>query len=120
VERAAEAEGSEVKRLEFQKDFVPDILSGKKQFTSRLKTNLGEGDIVAAVTAQNGKPGFLTPAADRFATLKILSVESKFWKDFTDDDADDCNVQKAWYTNRYGIRLTDMTRIHKIQFEVQK
>lgn len=109
-----------MKRLEFQKDFAPDILNGTKQFTSRLKTNLLEGDIVAAVTAQNGKPGFLTPAADRFTTLKILSVESKLWKDFTDDDAADCNVQKDWYTKRYGMRLTDMTRIHKIQFEVQK
>lgn len=109
-----------MQRLEFQKDFVPDILRDEKQFTSRLKTNLVEGDIVAAVTAQNGKPGFLTPAADRFATLKIVSVESKFWKDFTDDDAADCNVHKSWYTDRYGMRLTDMTRIHKIQFEVQR
>jgi hypothetical protein len=106
-----------MKRLTFKPEFVPLILEGKKRFTSRWTSQrLVEGDIVAAV-ARNGKtPAFLVPAKDGFARLKITSVESKFWKDFTEQDANDCTVTRDWYMDERTPAEFD--RIHKYGWEL--
>jgi hypothetical protein len=109
-----------VKRLTFKPEFVPDILAEKKRHTSRWRDQkLKVGDRAAAVTGQNGKPAFLVPARDGFATLEITSVEGIFWKDFTEEDAADCGVTRDWYLKekpdaspddliyKYGWKLLD-------------
>ena len=106
-----------MKRLPFKDEFVPDIKSRKKRHTSRWECKWVAGETVAAVTAQKGKPAFLTPAKDRFATLKITSVESMFWKDFTEDHAKLCGVTRAWYLKSRPC-AQDLDRISLIGFEL--
>ena len=65
-----------MKRLTFDPKFAPLILDGTKTMTHRWKNpqKIKEGDIVAAVTAKDGKPGFLIPASEAFAVLKIVAA----------------------------------------------
>lgn len=64
-----------MKRLTFKPEHVEGILAGSKTWTNRWKwQGLVIGDVVAAVTAKDGKPAFLTKADDRFATLRITEV----------------------------------------------
>lgn len=107
-----------MKRLPFKTEFVDKAKSGEKRFTSRWKLpNLKVGEIVSATTRMGKTPAFLVKAEDGFATLRITSIESKFWFEFTEDDAKDCGVTRDWYLKEKP-NAHDMDRIHKIGFEV--
>lgn len=106
-----------MKRLTFKPEHVEPIKNGTKRFTSRWRDpKLKVGDVVAAVTGQNGKPAFLTPANDAFATLRITSVEKLFWKDFTEDDARRCGVTRGWYLKEKPFP-DPLGLIHMVGFE---
>lgn len=107
-----------MKRLTFKAEFVPFVLDGSKRFTSRWKSQkLVVGDVVSAVTSQNGRPAFLVPAKDGFARLRITSVEAKFWKDFTDDDAADCCASRDWYLRERPL-AQGFDRMYKYGWEI--
>lgn len=109
-----------MKRLTFKPEFVPDILAEMKCFTSRWRPQkLKVGDVVAAVTAQDGKPAFLVPARDGFATLEITSVREMFWKDFTEEDAADCGVTRDWYL-RENPTASEFSRIYKYGWQLME
>lgn len=87
-----------MKRLTFKPEHVDPIKDGTKKQTCRWRDQkINAGEIVAAVSAKDGKPAFLTPASERFALLLVTHVESKPWRDFTDEDAAKSGVDRAWY-----------------------
>jgi hypothetical protein len=87
-----------VKRLTFKREFVEDVHSGKKRFTSRWQgLGLHAGDVVAAVCRNGNRPAFLVPASEAFAILRIESAELIPWGEFTEDHAAKCGVTRDWY-----------------------
>jgi hypothetical protein len=108
-----------MKRITFKSDFVDAILCGTKRQTCRWRyPKLQSGDVVAAVTASNGRPAFLVPASDRFATLRILSCEPVFWEDFTDEQAAESGVTRDWYL-RENPTASSHQRLWVIKFEIE-
>ena len=64
-----------MKRVCFKPEFVEPIRSGRKTATMRFNPlPVYVGDVVAAVTSQDGKPAFFAWVEDRFATLRIDAV----------------------------------------------
>ena len=107
-----------MKRLSFKPEFRDKVQDGTKRFTSRWRSQyLVVGDIVAATEPKNGNPAFLTKAEEGFATLRITSVDTKFWQDFTEADAADCGVTRDWYL-RERPDAKELDRIWKYGFEV--
>ena len=107
-----------MRRVTFQPEFQVDILREEKIQTMRLsplKWRIGE--VVAAVSPKDGKPGFLVPASEAFCYLRLVDERSVFWVDVTEEDADKCGVTKDWYRERYGARLTDFTRVFIYEFQ---
>lgn len=110
-----------MKRLGFKPQFKQDILDGKKRCTIRKSPiRLYTGDIVSAVSGKAGKPDFLIPASEGFATIEITNVADYFWKDITDEMANKSGVTRQWYIDTYGAELCDYTRMVVIEFKVVK
>lgn len=108
-----------MKKLPFKKEFVESVKNGEKRFTSRWGgVDLLVGDEVYAIMVDGITPAPLdNPLFNVFATLKITSIESKFWFQFTDDDARDCGVARRWYLKGKS-KVSGMNRITKIGFDV--
>lgn len=106
-----------MKRIPFKAEFQEPILNGTKCNTSRMD-DLGwlPGERRAAVAGKGKKPAFLTPVAEAFAIVECVSVEVKFWKDFTEEDAAKCLVDRAWY-ERKGP-LSPLQRVYLYEFKV--
>ena len=92
-----------MKRLTFKSEHVPTVLNGTKTGTTRWKVQpLKVGDVVAAVAGKNGKPAFLTPAADAFATIVITEVKRIYFADYSEVHAKRCGFKsldeaRDWY-----------------------
>lgn len=107
-----------MKRLPFKNEHVPKVKDGSKEWTSRWSDlKLYPGDIVSATTGKNGKPAFLIPASEGFATVEILSHDVKFWQDFTENDAARCGVTKDWYLKERPSAMP-LDRIHLYHFRL--
>ena len=87
-----------MKRISFKPEFKEPILTGVKTATARWRDlKLKPGEIVAAVTAQDGKPAFLVPAKDAFAHLEIEYAWPRQWATMGESDAKRTGVTLDWY-----------------------
>lgn len=119
------AEAAKVPRLTFKQEHVAKVLAQTKTATFRRKVPYGvtPGAVVAAVTSQNGKPAFLTPAADRFALLDIQSVERLWFRDYTLADAlaagfSDLLTAQEWY-QRTDPTIAPLSTLFRISFTLR-
>lgn len=107
-----------MKRITFKTEHEEPVKNGTKRFTSRFKDqNWRVGERRAAVAPRDGKPAFLTPVKDAFCILECVSVESKQFGYFTEQDAADCGVTRDWYI-KANPSVTEWTFIHKYGFKV--
>ena len=87
-----------MKRLSFKPEFQKPIRKGLKTATARWRDlKLKPGDIVAAVTSQNGKPAFLIPASDAFAHLQIEYAWPRQFCTMGESDCRQTGVSLDWY-----------------------
>ena len=77
-----------MKRLPFTAQMADAVRAGIKTWTTRKEScPITLGDVFAAVEAKDGKPAFLTPVSDAFATLRCTEVMYRSPNSFTDEEA---------------------------------
>lgn len=107
-----------MRRITFKPEFVDLIRTGQKTMTMRWKCQKWyAGEVRAAVTSQNGKPAFLTPAKDAFAHVKCTKEYTMLYGDLTDEIAARCGVTKDWYKNESPCAGAGNT-LYVYEFEV--
>lgn len=106
-----------MKRLKFAEKLVPLILLGAKTSTWRLfdDKDLSVDDEVEFINSKTG---------DKFADVKIISVNEKTFADITEDDFETHETYSSkdemlkTYRGYYGEKVNYDTKVKIIKFEL--